>query len=157
VNAEGWHPPSTASGKSSGNETLQQPDFDSGVLLARGLIARQRAALDAAAPQPTYSEKLLADIELQFAWGIFTEIVGRGRPGKATAHDSVVLHMMHFLVAEQGLTPVEAREKAMALERLYDEAEPLFQTIAARGRLAYLGDSRQHFIELVRALPNETT
>ena len=152
MNAKGWQPPSTASGQSSGNQTSQPTDFNSGVLLTRGLIARQRAALDEAAPQPVYSEELLADVELQFAWGIFTEIVCRGRPGKSTAHDSVVLHTMHFLVADRGMTPVDARGRTMELERLYDQADPLFEMIAARGRLAYLGEGRAHLVEIIRAL-----
>ena len=127
--------------------------------LAREIVAGQRAALECAfaGGLRRCPPAMLLDIEEQFLWGVYSELVARRPPGKVGRHELLLTHLIAHFAATRNISFTLARDAALALERLFNQAEPLFEAIAERGRLAAKHGGCRHFIEVVEALQEAKT
>jgi hypothetical protein len=121
---------------------------------ARALVAGQRAALECAAAggAVTLPADVLADVEAQFLWGVYSELVASGPAAPANGFDRVVAHLINHFAATRDLSFAAAKAKAHEVEDLFNQGEPLFEAIAERGRLAATDGSSRHFVEIAKAL-----
>lgn len=121
---------------------------------ARAIAAGQRAALQcaAAAGAPQLPRDVLDDVESQFLWGVYSELLARGPATAIGGHDAVIAHLIHHFAADRGLDFETARATARGVEDLFNQAEPLFESIAERGRLAVSRGGSRHFLEICHAL-----
>lgn len=124
------------------------------IVSARDLLGRQRAALDGAWDTLGFrlTDEIMRWIKVQFLWGVFYEVVADGPDFPTNGYDRLLLHVIDFLMKERGLTLEDARDTALRLQRMFNEADCLFDAIEQRGRLAYRHGSDQHFIEIALAL-----
>jgi hypothetical protein len=120
---------------------------------ARAIVAGQRAALECAvaAGAPVVPTDVLDDVETQFLWGVYAELAARESraPG---GFDRIKALLVNHLAATRGLTFEAARAEAIELEDLFNQAEPLFEAIVERGRLAVTDGNSRHFAEIAKAL-----
>jgi hypothetical protein len=120
---------------------------------ARDLLARQEAGLLAIDRGDSDAVRgLIKDIEPAFLWGVFSEIVATGPSFPTNGHDRVKLHLLHFLTSQRGLTRDQALERVEEVEHSYSQAEPIFDAIQTRGRLAVRNGGGSHFADVVTAL-----
>ncbi|HEU0147963.1 MAG TPA: hypothetical protein VFR21_13955 [Bradyrhizobium sp.] len=123
------------------------------------VVGRQRAALDAAwgAMGFRFNERMVYGIEVQFLWGLYSEMVADGPPLPTNGYDRVMLHMIGYLVAERRIPLSQARGEVSAVQDFYNEDNQLFGAIEKRGRQAYRDGSDQHFVDIVWALHKSGT
>jgi hypothetical protein len=124
------------------------------IVVARDLVHRQRAALEAASDDLGFrlNGEMLLSIELNFLWGVFSNLVADGPALPTNGFDRVVLHIAHYLVREHGVELGEAIANAKRVEGLYNEAELVFEAISSRGRDAYRDGTDHHFVQIALAL-----
>ena len=129
-------------------------DNERGLVIARDLVARQRASLDAAWETLgfRFNEPVIFSIELQFLWGVFHEAVASGPAFPTNGYDRILLHIISYLMRERAMTLEQARGHALGVKSLFNEADSLFDAIEQRGRLAYQNGGDRHFVDIVLAL-----
>lgn len=129
-------------------------DVQQGLVVAHDLVSRQRAALDDAWDTLSFrfTEAMIFSIELQFLWGVFHEVVANGPNFPTNGYDRILLHIISFLTRERRMTLEEARDHALGVQSLFNEADSLFDAVEQRGRLAYRHGGDRHFIDIVLAL-----
>jgi hypothetical protein len=129
-------------------------DNERGLVIARDLVTRQRMALNAAWDTLgfRFKEDMIFSIELQFLWGVFYEVVANGPTFPTNGYDRILLHIISYLTREHDKTLEQARDHALGVQALFNEADSLFDAIEQRGRLAYKNGGDRHFIDIVLAL-----
>jgi hypothetical protein len=129
--------------------------------VARKIVNQERASLGAAWDNLgfCFKEEVIFSLEIQFLWGVFYELVANGPSFPTNGYDRLLGHLIYFLVSERNKTFEEARDLALSIQSLYNEADPLFDAVQEMGRVAYsrATDGRgsdQYFIYIVSELHN---
>lgn len=105
--------------------------------LAQQIMERERAALDAEGVGNLFDDEIMLDIELQFLWGVFRELV-QEYPGLPTnGFDRVKLHLIMRLMDAHGYSFEAARDEAISVEGLYNKADELFDALAGLGQKTF--------------------
>ncbi|MCC8951113.1 hypothetical protein H8A97_40195 [Bradyrhizobium sp. Arg62] len=118
------------------------------------MVARQYDALNSTWETLGFRfiDETLRWIELQFLWGIFHEAIANGPTFPTNGYDRIVLCLIDFLINERGLDMPDAKATALQINKMFNEADCLFDSIEARGRSAYRTGSHRHFVDIVLAL-----
>jgi hypothetical protein len=124
-----------------------------GLVVARDLVGRNHAALDAAWDTLgfRFRNDLLLSLELQFLWGVFCELVRKGPSFPTNGYDRVVLHLIYYLQREHGFPFEYAKRMVLSVQGLYNSADEVFDAVAGRGRTAYRDGGDHHFADIVLA------
>ena len=133
---------------------LAQASLQHALAVGRGLVTKQRAALEAARDTLglTVHDVPIVSIEVQFLWGVYYELVADGPTLPTNGYDRIVLHIISYLMDEKRASLEQAREIALGVQGLFNEEDRLFDIIQQGGRRAYREGDDQVFIDVVRAL-----
>lgn len=86
----------------------------------------------------------LESVELQFLWGVHHEFV-QTKPLPTNGYDRILVHLIDWLVNGRGQTFENARQRALATQRLFNEADPVFDMIANSGKTYFHGHEITEF------------
>ena len=96
--------------------------------------------------------ELMLIVELQLAWGFFSEHVKTYTTSVAD-EQRIMLHIIHWLMNQYNLSLIKAKEDAIILLNLAAESEVLFDKIKKLGQMAYHGQTNGDlFYRVIRTL-----
>ena len=112
-----------------------------GAYIARALLVEDRTAFERLRLEQSAEGAAAAELETQFLWGAFSELVERSPPLPAPASERVKLQLIRFLTQQRGFPAKQAIAMAQAVEVLRDVADPSFERAQASGREAIVSNS----------------
>lgn len=120
--------------------------------LAQQIMERERAALDAEGVGDLCDDKIMLSIELQFLWGVFRELVQEYPDLPTNGFDRVKLHLIMRLMDAHGYSFETARDEAISVEELYNEADELFDQLASLGQKTFHDSCPGRLLAVVKTL-----
>lgn len=118
--------------------------------LAQEIMEREKALLDAEGMD--VNDKVMLSIELQFLWGVFRELVQEYPDLPTHGLDRVKLHLIMRLVDAHGYSFEAARNEAISVGNLYNEADTLFDALASLGQKAFHDGRPGHLLKVAKVL-----
>lgn len=119
---------------------------------AAGLAFRctQNAEL-AAFAEEAVRRKVFLSMEMQFLWGyFFMHVQEFDLP--TNGYDRIKLHLIDWLINERGYSFEGARDNANDIESLYNEADPVFESISALGKEAFAKHGDHYFFIMLDSI-----
>ena len=98
---------------------------------------------------------ILLSLELQYLFGYFEEY-SKGYKYPTTPEDRTLVHIIDWLMHYRKYDLDDARGEVFSLRELKNEGDTLFESIAKRGREAYIGIEHADFFNILKAF-NENT
>lgn len=133
-------------------EAIAREAMQRAAYLGERIMRSEMTMLEADGLAHLFSEEMMRSIEFQFLWGVFHEFVQEYPDLPTNGFDRIKLHLISRLMDAHGQSFEAARHYANSVERLYNEADELFDAMADAGKNAYRDGRPGRLSAIVRAL-----
>ncbi|MEM8792982.1 MAG: hypothetical protein AAGE80_15285 [Pseudomonadota bacterium] len=120
--------------------------------LQQQLIATAPLSGDHGAEEILDNPQDMLTIELAFLWGWFVAFAEDQGEWPTSPEQRATLHIIQYCMDHHGMNLDQARAEGADVDRMWNQAEPLFDAIERRGREAYQEPSRAVLAQVIASI-----